>query len=123
MDQIAEWKEQWNNGDVKFVPELFELVIGLLAANDRLQTIIEQNAERHFYHMRQLETQNRALTEQITKKRLTEPIQIIMPKEEEIRFLEELKMNIAQGLGVPAELLGVEKYGKQEELKKDITKD
>lgn len=26
MDKLQEWKDQWNNGDVKFVPELFELV-------------------------------------------------------------------------------------------------
>lgn len=26
MNNINEWKERWNNGDNKFVPELFELV-------------------------------------------------------------------------------------------------
>lgn len=32
-DKLKEWKEQWNNGDVKFVPELFELVEQLQEEN------------------------------------------------------------------------------------------
>lgn len=29
-EKLKEWKDQWNNGDVKLVPELFELVEELL---------------------------------------------------------------------------------------------
>lgn len=25
IEQIPDWKDRWNNGDVKFVPDLFEL--------------------------------------------------------------------------------------------------
>jgi hypothetical protein len=32
-DKLKEWKEQWNNGDTKFVPELFELVYELKEEN------------------------------------------------------------------------------------------
>lgn len=124
MDQIAEWKEQWNNGDVKFVPDLFELVAELLIANEQLQTLIKQNSERHLHHMTQLEAQNRALTEQLTKIELSRSIQVIIPKEDVTQdFLEELKMQMAQGLCVPAEFMGVEKHGQQEEPKKGIATD
>jgi hypothetical protein len=34
MDKIQEWKDQWNNGDVKFVPELFELIEDLKKSVD-----------------------------------------------------------------------------------------
>lgn len=32
-NKIKEWKERWDNGDAKFVPELFELVEELQEEN------------------------------------------------------------------------------------------
>lgn len=40
MDKIKEWKERWNNGDVKFVPELFELVEELKEEIQELKVIL-----------------------------------------------------------------------------------
>jgi uncharacterized membrane protein YgaE (UPF0421/DUF939 family) len=40
-DKLKEWKERWNNGDTKFVPELFELVEELERRNEKDKNSIE----------------------------------------------------------------------------------
>ena len=45
--KLEEWKERWNNGDMKFVPELFELVEQQQKEIDRMgkMPFIEVNNE------------------------------------------------------------------------------
>lgn len=97
MDEIdlKEWKNQWNNGDVKFVPELFEMVEDLLSANELLQKHILMNGESHRRVMKQLEAQNKALVDQITKMDLARPRQLVIP---EINFSEEAVKWIKKGI-------------------------
>lgn len=70
LPQFSEWKERWNNGDIKFVPELFEIVdhlqkeiteikcenIGVALyetklLHEKLSPEEHSNVDRHFKHI------------------------------------------------------------------------
>lgn len=43
---LKKWREEWNNGDVKFVPELFEMAENLQKKNARLNEELGRTAGR-----------------------------------------------------------------------------
>jgi hypothetical protein len=137
-NQLEEWKDRWNHGDVKFVPELFELVENMMQAVEdwKEQTIKNRKyyKEYHERSIKQLQEQNRLLTEQLAKVDLLTPRQFIIAKDaldpklqEDLKvqmsqgqikpipvtpevgmnqeFLDKLQNEIISGLGVPPELL------------------
>lgn len=66
-EKLKEWKDQWNHGDVKFVPDLFELTMDLLFENERLKDQFSKDKELEHHLYRQLEEQNKLLMDQLMK--------------------------------------------------------
>lgn len=149
IKEIDEWKEQWNNGDVKFVPELFELAEDLLSTHERLREKAQHLHDHHIHVMKQLEAQNKALTEQLVRMELLQPRQIVIQKEdldpkllEDLKlqmsqrsvesisitpeveknreFLDELQYKVITGLGVPKDVLDRIEKGKQVSLSMEM---
>jgi hypothetical protein len=107
IKQIEEWKEQWNNGDVTFVPELFKLVEDMTEAVDQWKEQMKRNQKYHIQVMKQLEAQNKALSEQLVKKELSQPRHFIIPKDNISQdFLKELESKMFSELGAPAKYFG-----------------
>lgn len=44
MQQLKDWKEQWDNGDTKFVPELLEMARKLVLHDD-IRNFLKENLE------------------------------------------------------------------------------
>jgi hypothetical protein len=60
-DKLNEWKDRWENGDVKFVPELFEEVEHLQFENEIIRRNRTVQERKDFNRIKQLENEIKTL--------------------------------------------------------------